>query len=210
MTIRGTLSPDQLGFSIPTGSPPYSETAARHYVDVDILRFDYLSDASAVAKLLPDVLEIDESPRAYLTFNRFGFSNAGCYLEVVQGLECYHKGEKAYFAVRMYMNSDTPMITGREWFGIPKLGGVVHFDPGQTSSLLSGRLASPWPAESCDPTSTWDPHPRRCDTTGDCASCRHRPRRNDRSGNSSATRWKPKAARSGAGSARPTSPVPRP
>jgi len=143
MTIRGTLSPDQLGFSIPTGSPPYSETAARHYVDVDILRFDYLSDASAVAKLLPDVLEIDESPRAYLTFNRFGFSNAGCYLEVVQGLECYHKGEKAYFAVRMYMNSDTPMITGREWFGIPKLGGVVHFDPGQTSSLLSGRLERP-------------------------------------------------------------------
>jgi acetoacetate decarboxylase len=143
MLIRGKISADQLGFSVPTGSPPYLESATRHYVDLDILRLDYLSDASAVAKLLPDVLEIDDQPRAYLSFNRFGFSNAGCYLEVMQGIECYYKGKKSYFALRLYLNSDTPMLAGREWFGIPKLAGTVHFDPQQNASLLSGRLERP-------------------------------------------------------------------
>jgi len=143
MASNGKISAAQMGFSQPIGSPPYNAVDKRHYAPLDALRFEYVTDIGAAAALLPDVFELEAAPRAYLTFNLFGFSNAGSYLEVVQGVECSYQGETAAFPIRLYMNSDTPMITGREWFGIPKLLGSVFFDPSKQTSILSGRLERP-------------------------------------------------------------------
>lgn len=143
MSVKGKITPADLGFSIPISSPPYNNVDKRHYGPLNALRFDYYTDVDAAAKLVPDVLELDERPRAYFTFNQFVFSNAGAYLEVVQGVEVSYRGEKSAFPTRLYMNTDTPMITGREWFGIPKLMGHVVFDPATYAPLLSGRLERP-------------------------------------------------------------------
>lgn len=143
MALKGQIAPERMGFSLPIDTPLYSRSDKRVYENLDSLRLFYRSDGAKAARMLPDVFEVDEQPRAMLCFNAFGFSHAGSYLEAVQGVECRLNGEACFYLTRLYLDSDTPIIAGREWMGAPKFAGIVRFDRDRSSPLVSATLERP-------------------------------------------------------------------
>jgi acetoacetate decarboxylase len=139
MTRFGKIASKDIDSAIPVGESPYT-LDEQVFLDVDILRFEYRTDADAVASVVPDVFEVPDAPKAFVSFNKWGFSTVGQYLEVVQSVECRYRDETFFYPVRLYLNNDRAIAAGREAFGIPKLGAEVDM---KNTNLLSGTLERP-------------------------------------------------------------------
>ena len=133
---------EEFGGAPPSLTSPY-HTGPQHFVDVSILKFEYETRAENVARLVPNVFEVPDKPKAFVSFNYWGFSNVGTYTEVVQSVECTYRNETFFYPVRLYLDNDRAILAGREGFGIPKLTGVIDFDIAATQPTMSAKLERP-------------------------------------------------------------------
>jgi acetoacetate decarboxylase len=128
MPVRGLLTKDHLGFSMPSYAPlfpkpPYS------YKNASLMVFPY-ETSEVAAQMVPNVMELADPPTAALVFATYPSSTLGPYDEVVQYVDVTFKGVKYRFATFLYVTTDSAMAAGREMGGYPKKIGKIEFLPG--------------------------------------------------------------------------------
>jgi acetoacetate decarboxylase len=132
MGKRGALTKDNLGFSMPLDCPLYGRLPVL-YTGVNMLIYEYVTDASAAAALLPAQLELVDVPNApgaaiaMLLFAEYQWSTIGPYNEVAQALVCTYKGALVTYAVRLHVTTDRALTMGRECGGFAKKLGDIPF-----------------------------------------------------------------------------------
>ncbi|WP_439358587.1 acetoacetate decarboxylase family protein [Bradyrhizobium sp. DASA03007] len=142
MPIKGQLNAEMLEAPPPSLTSPY-HTGPQHFVDASILKLEYETRAENVAKVVPNVFEVPDRPKAFVSFNYWGFSSVGTYTEVVQSVECSYRNETFFYPVRLYLDNDRAILAGREGFGIPKLTGIIAFDIAASEPIVSAKLERP-------------------------------------------------------------------
>jgi acetoacetate decarboxylase len=126
MGIRGHLTKENLGFSMPAHAPLYPRPPY-DYQDAKLLVFEYLTDPESAARMLPEQAEIlPEQPVAGLVFAHYPSGSLGPYQEVVQFLLCVYQGKPVQFATHLYVTTDVAMAAGREMGGYPKKVASIH------------------------------------------------------------------------------------
>ena len=113
MPVRGTLTKAQLGFSMPVNAPLYPRPPYL-YRDASLIFFEYATDPSAAAAVLPEQVELADPPTAILAFAAYPWSSLGPYREVVHLLSVTYQGQPMRYALALYVTSDAAMASGRE------------------------------------------------------------------------------------------------
>jgi acetoacetate decarboxylase len=126
MAVRGKITQDLPGFSMPVDAPLYPAPPYR-YVDASMLIFNYVTDAQAAARLLPAALELADPPTAALVFASYPRSSLGPYNEVILYLNATFRGRAVKYATHLYVTTDIAMAAGREQGGFPKKIGRITF-----------------------------------------------------------------------------------
>ena len=129
MGIQGKLTKAQLGYCLPVDAPLY-ERLPFFYKGVNMLIYEYVTDADAAAALLPSQLELTDPPTVTLIFAEYPWSTLGPYNEVAQSLKCTYNGQPMSYAVRLHVTADSAMSAGREIAGFPKKMADIAFTKG--------------------------------------------------------------------------------
>lgn len=143
----GTLTQDQLGFSMP-GHAPLFPAPPYEYQDASLLVFKYHTDPTSAARMLPARAALVHDPKAPgkavagLVFARYPASTLGPYLEVVQFLYCLYGQQLVQFATHLYVTTDVAMAAGREMGGYPKKIADIRID-GAAGTGFSATLDRP-------------------------------------------------------------------
>ncbi len=131
--MRGALTKDKFGFSMPVDAPLYGRLPVL-YKGVSMLIYEYVTSADAAAALLPAQLELATAPNlppntalAMLLFAEYPWSTLGPYNEVAQAIQCTYKGTPMTYAVRLHVTTDRALTMGRECGGFPKKLGDIPF-----------------------------------------------------------------------------------
>jgi acetoacetate decarboxylase len=125
MGVRGTLTKENLGFSMPADGPLYPAPPYQ-YPGATMLIFNYVTVPEAAARLLPSALELAEPATAALVFASYPHSSLGPYNEVIHYLNCTFQGREVKYATALYVTSDIGMAAGREMGGYPKKIGLIE------------------------------------------------------------------------------------
>jgi acetoacetate decarboxylase len=139
MSVRGTLTKAQLGFSMPPYAPLFPKPPY-FYRNATLAIFKYVTDASA-ARMVPEMVELTDPPTAGLVFASYPASNLGPYDEVVLYLDVVFKGRPFQFAAFLYVTTDSAMAAGREMGGYPKKIARIAFLPGPDQTAVMERPA---------------------------------------------------------------------
>src|SRR4051812_27597743 len=113
MPIRGTITQDLPGFTMPVDAPLYP-APPYHYLDARMLIFNYVTEPAAAARLLPAALELADPPTASLVFASYPRSSLGPYNEVILTLDARFQGRAVKYATHLYVTTDIAMAAGRE------------------------------------------------------------------------------------------------
>ncbi|EXJ56994.1 acetoacetate decarboxylase [Cladophialophora yegresii CBS 114405] len=127
--------------AVPAFSPAYSK-ARVEWADIDMILISFYTKAEAIAKYVPEELEIEEEPLVTYFIANWGFSSMGAYTEFVGYVEIKYKGEKYDFALELVLENEAALFLGREQFGMPKVIGHVEFDRRNCSSSDEGALTA--------------------------------------------------------------------
>ena len=137
MPVRGSLTKEQLGFSMPPYAPLFPKPPY-FYTNATLMIFKYITDVSA-ARMVPDVVELADPPTAGLVFASYPSSNLGPYDEVVLFLDVVFKGRPFQFGAFLYVTTDAAMAAGREMGGYPKKIARIEFLPGPDRTAVMER-----------------------------------------------------------------------
>ena len=83
------------------------------------LRFDYEPDKESAAELIPEQFSVPDSPIAVVTFAEYPWSTVSPYREAILALGVSYKGESIQYMIQLILNSNMPIIGGREVYGYP-------------------------------------------------------------------------------------------
>jgi acetoacetate decarboxylase len=139
MPLKGRLTKESLGFSMPSYAPLYPKPPY-FYKNASLMVFPYETTESA-AQMVPNVVELADPPTAGLVFANYPSSNLGPYDEVVQYIDVVFSGVKFKYATFLYVTSDSAMAAGRENGGYPKKIGKIEFLPGPAWTAVLERPA---------------------------------------------------------------------
>ncbi|WZO98999.1 acetoacetate decarboxylase family protein [Isosphaeraceae bacterium EP7] len=139
MGLRGMLTKDHLGFSMPSSGPLYPKPPYR-YRGASMIVFEYVTDGPSAAGLLPAQAELTDPPVAGLVFADYPESTLGPYREVVLYLHATYQGKPIQYAAYLYVTTDVAMAAGREMGGFPKKIAAISFDDAGT---IAGTLQRP-------------------------------------------------------------------
>jgi acetoacetate decarboxylase len=126
MSIRGQLTKDNLGFSMPADAPLYPRPPY-DYKDASLMIFDYVTDGPSAARLLPAEAELADPATAGLVFASYPSSTLGAYREVVVFVDVLYQGRNVKYAAYLYVTTDVAMAAGREMGGFPKKIATIDF-----------------------------------------------------------------------------------
>jgi len=139
MAVRGRLTKDKLGFSMPSYAPLFPKPPY-FYKNASLMVFPYETSEIA-AQMVPNVMGLADPPTAALVFASYPSSTLGPYDEVVQYVDVSFKGVKYRFATFLYVTTDSAMAAGREMGGYPKKIGKIEFLPGPALTAVLERPA---------------------------------------------------------------------
>ena len=141
MGFRGTLTKDNLGFSIPSDGPLYPGPPYL-YQDATMMIFEFETDGESAARLLPAQAELPDPAHAGLVFASYPSSNLGPYQEAVLFLkDVQYEGRTVKYATHLYVTTDIAMAAGRELAGFPKK--IAAIDVHQEGDDYSATLERP-------------------------------------------------------------------
>ncbi len=157
MGLPGTLTRNNLGFSIPSDGPLYP-SLPYHYQNASLLVFEYETDGKLAAQLLPAQAELTDPPIAGLVFADYPTCTLGPYKEAVVYLQAMYKGPGApqnaplLYATHLYVTTDVAMAAGREIAGFPKKIAAIEYQDGpKISASLERPKGQPLASASFEP-----------------------------------------------------------
>lgn len=160
MEVQGTLTRGKMASTLPVDAPAYHRKPF-YFKGARLLRFDYETDADTAAQLVPDKLRLADPATAFLLINEYPWSTLGPYREAVLGVNVFHGDRPLHYISHLMLDSDTPILAGRELYGFPKKMGVIEF--AQQGDVLAGVVERPKGIRICSavfrPEQPLDPPP---------------------------------------------------
>lgn len=126
MGLQGRLTIDKMAATMPVDAPAYHGKPF-YYKKARMMRFDYETDAEAAAELLPEQLSLPDTATASLNFVDYPWSTLGAYHEAILGIQAVYGDRELSYLTHLILDSNTPILAGREIYGFPKKMGCVEF-----------------------------------------------------------------------------------
>lgn len=160
MGLQGKLTKKNIAHTMPVDAPAYHKKPF-YFKRARLLRFDYETDPEAAARLVPHKLLVADPPAAFLLINEYPWSTLGPYREAVLGVNVLHGDRLLHYISHLMLDSDVPILAGRELYGFPKKMGVIEF--AQQDDVLAGVVERPKGIRICAgvfrPEAPLDPPP---------------------------------------------------
>ena len=160
MGVRGRLTKENMASTLPVDAPAYHKKPF-YFKGARLLRFDYETEPEAAARLVPEQLRLGDPPSAFLLINAYPWSTLGPYREAVLGVNVLHEDRPLHYITHLMLDSDVPILAGRELYGFPKKMGVIEF--AQQDDVVAAYVERPKGIRICSgvfrPESPVDPPP---------------------------------------------------
>lgn len=108
------------------------------FVGSEALTLVYETSAAAVVDVLPDGLEPTAEPHVSAMVGRWRSNCVGDFMGATIGVAASHRGVSGTYMVSMFMDSDTPVLFGRDLFGEPKKCAAIELV--RTGDVVSARV----------------------------------------------------------------------
>jgi acetoacetate decarboxylase len=138
--LRGRLTKDRFGTSIPVDAPYYQEPPF-FYRDVQAVTILYETDAEAAADLLPDGVSLPLPAQAALVVVYYPSSTFGPYNEAILTVRCALDGVPHSYIAQIVVDTVPPLVGGREIWGFPKK--IARISLCEDQELVRGTVERP-------------------------------------------------------------------
>jgi acetoacetate decarboxylase len=139
-SLKGRLTLDRLGYSMPADAPAY-QAPPYHYRGAQAIGIKCETDSDAALEVLPAPLELAEPATANLSFYWYPFSTFGPYHETILRLYARHDGKPLTYVQQIFVDTEPPMLAGREIWGFPKKLAKIGF--AREADMIVGTLERP-------------------------------------------------------------------
>lgn len=140
MPDSGQLTLHKLGYSMGGDAPAYPPPPY-YYRGARSLSVTFETEAEAVRQALPSVLGVPATPTADLSFFEYPFTTLGTYREAILSLIVEHRGRQMLYIQQIMVDTEPPMLAGREIWGFPKKLAAIEF--GVDRDLFYGTMSRP-------------------------------------------------------------------
>jgi len=138
--MKGRLTLDRLGYSMPPDAPAF-QAPPYHYRNAQAISIKFETDPESALDVLPVPLELIEPASANLSFYWYPFTTFGPYHEAILRLYARHEGKPLTFITQIFVDTEPPMLAGREVWGYPKKLARIGFD--RDKDMVVGWLERP-------------------------------------------------------------------
>jgi acetoacetate decarboxylase len=140
LALRGRLTLDRLGYSMPTDAPAF-QAPPYHYRNAQAISIKFETDPESALDVLPAPLELIEPAAANLSFYWYPFTTFGPYHEAILRLYARHEGKPLTYIAQIFVDTEPPMLAGREVWGYPKKLAKIGFE--RDKDMVVGWLERP-------------------------------------------------------------------
>jgi acetoacetate decarboxylase len=140
MVAKGRLTLEQLGYSMPPEAPAF-QAPPYYYRNAQAVSIRFETDPEAALAALPEPLELIEPASANLSIYWYPFTTFGPYHEAILRLYARHDGKPLTYIHQIFVDTEPPMLAGREIWGFPKKLGKIGFD--RDRDMIVGSLERP-------------------------------------------------------------------
>jgi acetoacetate decarboxylase len=126
MGQMGRLKLDHMGFSMPVDAPAY-QLPPYHYRNVQAIAVSFETDVDAALAAIRAPLTLAEPATATLSFYWYPFTTFGQYNEAILSLEVAFEGKPMTLIQQIMVDTEPPMLAGREIWGFPKKLATIGF-----------------------------------------------------------------------------------
>ncbi|HXT09460.1 MAG TPA: acetoacetate decarboxylase family protein [Roseiarcus sp.] len=140
MGARGRLTLERLGYSMPSDAPAY-QAPPYHYRGAQAISIKFETDPEAALEVLPEPLELIEPACANLSIHWYPFTTFGPYHEAILRLYARHEGKPLTYIQQIFVDTEPPMLAGREVWGYPKKLAKIGFE--HDRDMIVGTLERP-------------------------------------------------------------------
>jgi acetoacetate decarboxylase len=140
MAKTGRLTLDKMGYSMPVDAPAY-QAPPFHYRNAQAISIKFETDLDAALEALPAPLELIEPAKANLSIYWYPFTTFGPYHEVILRLYAQHEGKPLTYIQQIFVDTEPPMLAGREIWGFPKKLATIGFK--RERDMIYGTLERP-------------------------------------------------------------------
>jgi acetoacetate decarboxylase len=140
MVQTGRLTLEKMGYSMPVDAPAY-QAPPYHYRNVQAIAVAFETDPEAALAAIPAALELVEPATATLSFYWYPFTTFGPYNEAIISLNVAHKGKPLTLIQQIMVDTEPPMLAGREIWGFPKKLATIAFR--RERDMIFGTLERP-------------------------------------------------------------------
>jgi acetoacetate decarboxylase len=138
--MKGRLTLDRLGYSMPSDAPAF-QAPPYHYRNAQAISIKFETDPEAALDVLPAPLELIEPAPANLSFYWYPFTTFGPYHEAILRLYARHEGVPLTYIAQIFVDTEPPMLAGREVWGYPKKLARIGFE--RDKDMVVGWLERP-------------------------------------------------------------------
>ncbi len=160
MGVQGRLTKQSMASTLPVDAPAYHKKPF-YFKGARLLRFDYETEPETAAGLVPEQLRLTEPATAFLLINAYPWSTLGPYREAVLGVNVHYGDRPLHYITHLILDSDVPILAGRELYGFPKKMGIIEF--AQQDDVLAAYVERPRGIRICSgvfrPESPLEPPP---------------------------------------------------
>ena len=140
MAMKGRLTLDRLGYSMPPDAPAF-QAPPYHYRNAQAISIKFETDPESALDVLPAPLELIEPASANLSFYWYPFTTFGPYHEAILRLYARHEGKPLTYVAQIFVDTEPPMLAGREVWGYPKKLARIGFE--RDKDMVVGWLERP-------------------------------------------------------------------
>ena len=138
--MKGRLTLDRLGYSMPSDAPAF-QAPPYHYRNAQAISIKFETDPESALDVLPAPLELIEPAAANLSFYWYPFTTFGPYHEAILRLYARHEGKPLTYIAQIFVDTEPPMLAGREVWGYPKKLAKIGFE--RDKDMVVGWLERP-------------------------------------------------------------------
>ena len=138
--MKGRLTLDRLGYSMPSHAPAF-QAPPYHYRNAQAISIKFETDPESALDVLPAPLELIEPAAANLSFYWYPFTTFGPYHEAILRLYARHEGKPLTYIAQIFVDTEPPMLAGREVWGYPKKLAKIGFE--RDKDMVVGWLERP-------------------------------------------------------------------
>jgi acetoacetate decarboxylase len=140
LALKGRLTLEKLGYSMPSDAPAF-QAPPYHYRNAQAVSIKFETDPEIAIEALPEPLELIEPACANLSIYWYLFTTFGPYHEAILRLYARHEGRPLTYIHQIFVDTEPPMLAGREVWGFPKKLARIEFE--RDRDMIVGRLERP-------------------------------------------------------------------